>query len=805
LESGAKTTSLVGLARALSNGWKKFSNTYGETGAQYSPAEPLHPLGQEPKMYDRPWQWQYRVGQNMVITPRQEIPSTISSFQTLRALADNHDITRLCIEIRKEQLSGMRWDIVPEDQDTMVKDGSMDAKQINEIRNFWKKPDRIHSFYDWLGMVLEDILVIDAMTLYKHKTRGGQLWALEPIDGSTIKCLIDDTGHIPLSPLAAYQQILFGYPMGGSEPKTLGFTIDDMVYKPKNLRPFTPYGFPPTEMTLIKVNIALKRDVYFLDYYTKGNMPDGGLMESPENWTADQIQQFQEYWDGMVSGDSGKRAGNLRWVPKGTYHATKEFKFESAFDQWLALVVANAFGINPMHFIKATNRSVGDTQESIQNDIGLKPLQTFLKSIFTDIIQNDLGGKGLAFNWMDQKQEDQKITIEKNVAYVKAGIFGIDEVRAAEGRTALGIPNMVQTANGPVYLTPEGVKAQIDMQVNQPTPVNPQMNPSGGTNEAFDKDGADNEKKSRENADKAGGNDKEAKKVILNEELSKYEKFVLNGLKKNKKRRDFESDIIPFELKKDINTALRKVETPEEIKSIFRLAKSESDDKSAAYKSVVAWLAIQSALKAKAEAYLIKAKKVFMKFAEGAITADKILSLLDDYKFIDDSLGISPMITDLYRLGWDDAKKSVEDLVGEISLNYSEDWAKEHAEELITQLDEATRSMIGETVQSSIKAEESRDELNARLRDNYGFSEARAETIARYESGMVYNKGACQAWKDSGYCDLVDVSDGDGCLTCSEIDGQVWTIDEALDNPLQHPNCVRQFYPRIKTERSEND
>ena len=41
-------------------------------------------------------------------------------------------------------------------------------------------------------MVLEDLFVLDAPALYVRRTVGGTLYAIEPIDGATIKRVLDD-------------------------------------------------------------------------------------------------------------------------------------------------------------------------------------------------------------------------------------------------------------------------------------------------------------------------------------------------------------------------------------------------------------------------------------------------------------------------------------------------------------------------------------------------------------------------------------------------------------------------------------
>lgn len=59
-----------------------------------------------------------------------------------------------------------------------------------------RRPDRIHSFSAWMRMLLEDMLVIDAATLYPRLTRGGDLYSLEVVDGATIRPVIDEGGPL---------------------------------------------------------------------------------------------------------------------------------------------------------------------------------------------------------------------------------------------------------------------------------------------------------------------------------------------------------------------------------------------------------------------------------------------------------------------------------------------------------------------------------------------------------------------------------------------------------------------------------
>jgi phage portal protein BeeE len=117
------------------------------------------------------------------------------------------------------------------------------------------------------------MFVIDAATLYCQRTRSGQLCALQQLDGSTIKRVIDDWGRTPLPYAAAdgttifppaYQQVLKGLP-------AVNYSARDIVYRPRNVRAHKVYGYSPVQQVLMTVNIALRRQLWQLDYFFEGS------------------------------------------------------------------------------------------------------------------------------------------------------------------------------------------------------------------------------------------------------------------------------------------------------------------------------------------------------------------------------------------------------------------------------------------------------------------------------------------------------------------------------------------------------
>jgi hypothetical protein len=93
-------------------------------------------------------------------------------------------------------------------------------------------------------------------------------------------------------------------------------------------------------------------------------------------------------------------------------------------------------------------------------------------------------------------------------------------------------------------------------------------------------------------------------------------------------------------------------------------------------------------------------------------------------------------------------------------------------------------------------------ELGSRIADklrekiNGDYPRWRADSIARTETGTAFNVGTVHAGRQNGV-DRFLVSDGD-CDICRGFDGQIWTGEHALANPLAHPNCTRSFSLHIE-------
>lgn len=417
----------------------------GVDGAWMSPQQPIMPQAQE-QTHGR--QWDYPIAFNINYIPRT---TEALSFDKLRYLAENCGVLREVIETRKDQVEAMEWNIVPkkDEEGRRPKSGQYKSK-INEITNFFQRPDRILDWGQWLREILEQHFVYDAVSIYRQPTKGGQLYALRVFDGSKISPKIDADGRLPEPPSVAYQQILKGIPSGD-------YTSDELIYFPKNVRADRVYGYPIVAQIVWYVETAIARVREQIAYYTQGNVPTG-FMEGPPTMTTDQIEGMQRYWDSMFSGNIEQRA-HLWWVPSGTkYSKLEKEKLFDEFDEWLARVVCYAFSISPMPFVKMMNRGTAATAQETATEEGMQPLLHYVKRLMDVFIREDFQEPDLEFNWKTAEEIDPQKSAAIDVGDATNGIRTIDEVREKRGLDAFGgacSQPMVKTANGYVPVDPQ--------------------------------------------------------------------------------------------------------------------------------------------------------------------------------------------------------------------------------------------------------------------------------------------------------------------------------------------------------------
>ena len=456
----------------------------------FTPGNPLVPGAINPVRADGradPRRYEYQVAQNINITPTRLVP-----FTTLRSTADQVDIIRRCLEVVKNKVTGMGWDIVLSDDasEKIAADSGQDhvramaeardryTNEIARLRSFWEQPDKAngYTYADWINIFLEDCLVLDAVAIWPQKSVGGELYGLQLLDGSTIKPLIDDRGMRPMPPNPSYQQILFGFPrsefMATNEAEDADgdFTSDDLVYLVKNRRTWTIYGFSPVERALPLADIYLRRQDWIRKEYTDGVTPEL-MMKTDANFgnNPDLIRAYENIYNDDLAGQTAQRM-RVRILPAGFEPYQPEGygeRFKDVLDNYLITSICGHFGVLPSEIGFSGSGSLGASglqqgESMSAENIGIQPLAAWISKQLTNICYTYLGMprelefKILFESKIDSEKEARRIDIE-----LKNGGRTVNEARSNMGLPLLDTPQadmpMLATGGGLFFLSPDGI------------------------------------------------------------------------------------------------------------------------------------------------------------------------------------------------------------------------------------------------------------------------------------------------------------------------------------------------------------
>ena len=342
-------------------------------------------------------------------------------FAELRAFADSCDILRLVIETRKDQVCALPW-AIQKRRGPGEPRPPKNHPAARAAEEFFRDPDKASGWADWLRLLLEDLFVLDAPAIYVRKTVGGALYALEPIDGSTIKPLLDHTGRRPMEG-PAFQQVLKGFP-------AVEYTSDELIYRPRNVRTHKVYGHGPVEQIISTINLAIRRQIHATEYFTAGTVPDA-LAGVPEGWSTEQIKEFQLYFDLLLTDDQASRR-KLRFVPgeiARNFHETKQPPLKDMFDEWIARIVCYCFSIDVTPFVSQVNRSVAETNREQSLAEGLGPIQQWIKALVDRILAVHMGAPDLELSWQEGEVVDPKKRADIAKVWLDAKVLHPDEAR----------------------------------------------------------------------------------------------------------------------------------------------------------------------------------------------------------------------------------------------------------------------------------------------------------------------------------------------------------------------------------------
>lgn len=483
----------------------------------FSPLSPIQPVAiDQPRPgFDRPEprDFEYPVSWNMPIGIPGSEGLKLASFANLRSIADIYSVARACIKLRIQEILGLEWDIIPtKDAEKNMRGSDSKHKDFQQRRgkamDFWRNPDPNYgSFESWLSAVLEDILVIDALSLYMHPSRmrgkgllGSDVAAVEIIAGETIRPLLDVSGGRPKPPNPAYQQYMYGVPRadlmsvidnedlpeGMTESMVAEYRGDQLLYLPYFRRSWTPYGFSPVEQALVPAMMGIQRQSWQLDTYSEGTVPAVFISAGDTNATPNQLRELQDALNAMAGDPAWKH--KIIVLPGGSkIDPMKPQALADAFDEIMMTQMCMAFDVMPMELgispKVSTTQSPGaanqmaKASEKVNQRKALRPLLKWLKaSVFDFVMQKVCGQRDMQFMWEGLEEGvDEESQVGLLIQEISFGLRSIDEARIQRGEQPWGLP----MTSDPVYATPNGLMpiGSIDPNTGMPAALQPEVAP----------------------------------------------------------------------------------------------------------------------------------------------------------------------------------------------------------------------------------------------------------------------------------------------------------------------------------------
>jgi len=805
----------------------------------FGPNAPLRPAITESGY--APAEYQITPGFNLIPTPMMEPGTTAKLHPAVkRAYADMCPYYRIAVGYRKNQVRSRKWSVVPRENSRSVKERKAHDADIKTATRFLEKPNRVDrlDITTWLEQALEETLVLDATVFHKQLHWDGSLSYVQT-DGVTIKTIIDEWGHT-----VGFQQVLWGRPRTQyAAPVYEDFSVGEMAYWIYHPRVTGSYGTSAIEEIIPIMETAIERVKTHRGWYTEGTVPDAFLQAPAGLSTRKQLDEYQEYLDNMLRGANRRK---LRVVANGSaYEAVKPFDFKKEEEDAIASILLAHMGVPKMILVSQVNRATAETQAEDASDVGLAPMIAWLEAMLSEIVQEDLGFPDLKVICADGLAAQDEAETDNDVKLINAKVLQPAEVREKRGiaplenesggtqkqnviplegltravfesgavtrdevRASLNLPP--DPINGGLYVTigafsatpPEDLAAA---SAGAPAPAPafgaPPPAPGGAAPLPIPGGGLDAE---RDHVVSAALSTLTGKPVeepaAAKAERGAWRRFAVNRFEKGAHRARFSTSALSKADADVIRIHVHGARTKAALLAAFekKAALTEKDKDKAA--GVVGRAARRMFEKEKAK--LLEEAKA--KLPDVPATASAKTWWARRGALAKDAVAEDTFANDIENALKTVYGKAAKDAnVTGLDFKYLDanaaKYAKERGAEMIGANDnewsvaQTTRDAAREMLTKALGDGVSYQEFADRLEKAGLFADSRADTIARTEIGFAQNYGQCETYKAAGFVTVI-VQDGD-CDECREFDGAEWPVERALDEPLQHPNCVRSFIP----------
>ena len=370
------------------------------------------------------------------------------SVAQLRRWSRNNPWLRAAINLRRQQVSRARWDIVDLDGNS-----TPNQKTVDELRYMFRRPNtRGDSFRSFIEPIVEDLLVLDQGCIEVELTRGARagrpgakkianLWGK---DAGFIAFSQDWDGSKPTEPRY--------FELDATGKIVAEYQNEEMIVLIHNPVTYSPLGLSPLEVLAETIEADLAASAYNTKSVMQAAPP--GIIDLGEGIRPDQVDQFKAYWEAEIGGRSqiaivGGGKG-VKWTPLGASNRDMQFM---EWQIYLARKICAVFGVQPQDIGISfdINQSTAEVGAAFTADNGIAPLLDLIAEYLTREVVWRFD-ETLRFSYTDVGRASQSAIAE----YYKAALGGLPWLRINDALRERGQDGIGEYGDEIWVMSPKG-------------------------------------------------------------------------------------------------------------------------------------------------------------------------------------------------------------------------------------------------------------------------------------------------------------------------------------------------------------
>lgn len=352
------------------------------------------------------------------------------NHQMLRNFSENA-VVRRAIDYIRNQVGRLDWGIENVDRDKKLT--AQQQKKVDLLRACLLNPNPEDDWMSFIGMVIEDLLVIGDAYVENKEFQGHEKdhpYLFYPVDSASIQHYLHWNGDPKQNRYAQFD--LHG--------KRVDFKPTELFQAVHNKRTSTPFGLSPVEVSIYQIQALLEAQNFASK--TASNAVPKKLLFLGADASQTQVQEFRNYFRDEIEGRS-------HFPILGGTDDVKSIELGHVGDQALFLewqkmliaIIASSFNLDVMKFnlTVGINRSTGDVMDDVSDEGAIRPMSQQLEHFINANIVPLFGLDGIVrfkFQYTTSYQD------RKSLAVIHQILLQADAITINEARKEIGLPDL---------------------------------------------------------------------------------------------------------------------------------------------------------------------------------------------------------------------------------------------------------------------------------------------------------------------------------------------------------------------------